>query len=107
MLNDLLEKGLIQLLKPKRPEEVGMTAGPLYYWYQGWLVTRLKNASCLECIMRLVKDGMIILNLDDIVESNHISCQIKGLSLIQLGSLEPTVLHERGLLSPAMQEGFS
>ena len=56
--------------------------------------------------MRLAKDGSIILDLDDVVESNHISCQTEDLSLIQFGRLEPVVLYEHRLPSPAMQEGF-
>jgi len=54
--------------------------------------------------MRLVKDGTIILDLEDVVETNHISCQTKGLSLIQFRSLEPFVLYEHGLPNPATQE---
>ena len=50
------------------------------------------------------QDGTIILDLDDVVETNHISCQTKGLSPIQFGSLEPFVLHEHGLPNPVMQE---
>jgi len=31
ILHDLLNKGIIQLLEPKRPEEVEKTSDPLYY----------------------------------------------------------------------------
>ena len=44
------------------------------------------------------------MNLDDIIATNHISCQTKGLSLIHFGSLEPFVLHKHSLLNPTMQE---
>ena len=57
-----------------------------------------------ERIMRLVKDGTIILDFDDVVESNHIFCQIRGLSIIQFRSLGPFVLYEHGLPNPATQE---
>jgi len=33
MLDDLLEKGIIQLLEPKRPEEVERTVDPKYDCY--------------------------------------------------------------------------
>jgi len=59
-----------------------------------------------ECITSLIEDGTIILNLDDTVKTNHISCQIKGLSLIQFKSLELGVLFEHWLPSTAIQEEF-
>ena len=54
--------------------------------------------------MRLIEDGRIILDSDDVVETNHISCQTRGLSLIQFRSLEPFVLHKYRLLNPIAQE---
>ena len=54
--------------------------------------------------MRLIEDGIITLDLDDVVKTNHISCQIKELSLIQFRSLEPAVLYDHRLPSPAMQD---
>jgi len=53
-------------------------------------------------IMQLVEDGTIIFDLDDVVETYHISCQTRGLSLIKFGSLERFVLQEHSLLYPAM-----
>jgi len=46
------------------------------------------------------------LDVDDIVKTNHISSQIKELSIIQFGSLELVVLQKHGLLNPITQEGF-
>ena len=59
-----------------------------------------------ERIMRLVKDGAIILDLDDVVESNHIFYKRRGLSIIQFGSLGPFVLHKHRLSNPITQEVF-
>ena len=59
-----------------------------------------------EHIVRLIEDGIIILDLNDAVETSHISCETKRVSLIQFKSLEPIVLYEHGLPSPTMQEGF-
>jgi len=59
-----------------------------------------------ERIMQLAKNGMIILNLDDVVETNHILCQTNELSITWLASLEPIVLHEHGLPNPVTQEVF-
>jgi len=56
--------------------------------------------------MLLIEGGTIILDLEAVVETNNISCQTKGLSLIQFESLELVVLYEHGLLSPTTQRGF-
>ena len=56
--------------------------------------------------MQLIKDGTIILDLDNVVETNHISCQTMAMSPIQFGCFEPAVLYVHGLPSPATQEGF-
>ena len=98
MVDDLLEKGVIQLLEPKRSEDVGGTADLKYRCYRRMVSNFLEKCVMLkERIMRLIEDETIILDLDDMVKTNHISCQIKGLSLIQFGSLEPNVLYEHGL----------
>jgi len=60
-----------------------------------------------EHIIQLIIDGTIILDLDNVVEINHISCQTKGLSFIQFESLELAVPYEHVLPNPAMKEGFS
>jgi len=81
MLNDLLDEGIIELLKPKRPEEIGRTTGLLYCWYHRMISHPLDKCVTLkERIMRLAKDEMIILDLDDVVEINHIFCQRDCLS---------------------------
>ena len=54
--------------------------------------------------MQLAKEGRIILDLDDVVEVNHISSQTRELCTLQFGNLEPVVLFEPWLLSPNMQE---
>jgi len=51
-------------------------------------------------------DGTIILDLDNVVKTNHIFFQTKRLSAIQFGSLEPAILYEHGIPNPSMQEGF-
>ena len=77
MLDDLLEEGVIQLLDPKRLEEVGRIGDPKYCQYHRMVSHPLEKCVMLkEHIMRLTKDGSIILDVDDVVESNHIFCQI-------------------------------
>ena len=97
ILSDLLEKGAIQLLEPKRTEDVGITIDPKYCRFHRMASHPLEKCITLqEHIMRLIEDGAIILDLDNVTETNRISCQTKGLSLIQFGSLEIVVLQEHG-----------
>jgi len=59
----------MQLLEPNRPEEVGRTANPKYCHYHMMVSHPLENCITLkEHIMQLIKDGTIILDLDDVVE---------------------------------------
>ena len=105
MLDDLLEKRVIQLSESKRPKDIRRTTDPKYCRYHRMVSHPLKKCVTLkEHIMRLIKDRTIILDLDDVVEANHILCQTRGLSIIQFGGLEPFVLHEHRLPNPATQE---
>jgi len=78
MLDDLLEKQGIQLLEPKRPEEVGRIVDPKYCCYHRMISHPLKKCIRInERIMQLAKEQRMILDLDDAVEANHISSQLK------------------------------
>jgi len=101
MLDD---KGVIQVLKPKRPEEVKRTVDPKYYRYHRMVSHPLgKCITIKEHIMLLTKYKRIILNLDNVVKTNHIFCQTKGLSIIQFRSSKAIVLLEHRLLNPITQ----
>ena len=105
MLDDLLKKGVIQLLEPKRPEEVGRTANPKYCLYHRMVSHPLEKCITIkERIMQLAKEGRIILDLDDVVEANHVSSQTRELLTLQFRNLEPVVLCEPWLLSPNMKD---
>jgi len=52
MLNDLLEKGVIQLLEPRRPEEVGRTANPKYCHYHRMVSHPLEK--CITIVERIM-----------------------------------------------------
>jgi len=54
--------------------------------------------------MQLAKDGRIILDLDDVVEVNHVSSQTRELYTLQFENLDPIVLFEPWLLSPNIKE---
>ena len=79
MLGDPLEKGVIQLPELKMPVHVGRTSDTKYCRYHRMVSHPLKKYITLkERIMRLIEDGMIILVLGDVVETNHISCRTRG-----------------------------
>jgi len=76
MLDDLLEKRVIELPEPKLSEEVGRTTDPKYYQYHGIVSHPLEKRGTLkERIMRLAKEGRIILDLDETTEVGHVTVQ--------------------------------
>jgi len=78
---DYLEKRIIQLLESKRPKDVGRTADPKYCSYHRMVSHILEKCVTLkERIMLLIEDRTIILDLDNVAETNHMSN--KRLSLI-------------------------
>jgi len=67
MLDDLLEKGVIELLEPKHPEEARRTIDPKYSCYYRVIGHLLEKYITLnERIMRLANDERIILDVDEI-----------------------------------------
>ena len=110
MLEDLLEKEIIKLPECKRPEEMGRTNDLKYCKYH-----RVVNHTVEKCfvlkdlILRLAKEGKILLNLDEAVGSNHatfnfgspsptkmqsplMSTSGASCKCIQFGTLEPVCL---------------
>jgi len=85
MLDDLLEKGIIELPPSKRPEEAGKTNDPKYCRHHRVINHPLEKCIMLKCIMQLAKDGTSILDLDEAVETNHM-----------------TVWHEHSHLAPSL-----
>jgi len=76
MLDDLLEKGVIELPKPKRPGEVGRTNEPKYCQYHTIISHPLEKCITLkERIMRLAREGRIILDLDETIEASYVTMQ--------------------------------
>ncbi|KAK9698349.1 hypothetical protein RND81_08G097900 [Saponaria officinalis] len=109
MLDDLLEKEVIQLPEPKRPNQVNKTNDPNYYRYHRMVSHPLEKCITLkDKIMQLAKDGKIILDLDETPDesstltSQKMNLQDKGewcMHMIQFGSLEPVILEVRRPLS--------
>ena len=84
MLNDLLEKKIIKLLECKRPEEMGHTNNPKYYKYHRVVSHPVEKCFVLkDIIIRLAKEGKILLDLDETVESNYTAFTATSLALIK------------------------
>ena len=82
-----------------------MTTDLKCYCYHRMVNHPLKKCITIKKrIIQLAKEGRIILDLDDIVEANHVSFQTRELCSLQFGNLEPVVLLEPWLLSPDMKE---
>ena len=78
MLDDLLENGNIELPPSRRPEEGERTTDSKYYIYHRVISHPLEKCITLkERITQLVRDGRIILDLDDPIGTNHISSQVE------------------------------
>jgi hypothetical protein len=72
MLEDLLENEIIKLPECKRPEEMGRTNNPMYCKYHQVVSHTVEKCFVLkDLILRLAKEGEILLDLDEAVGSNH------------------------------------
>ena len=96
MLDDLLEKGVIELPEPKCLEEVGRTADAKYYRYHRIVSHPLEKCATLkEHIMQLAREGRIILDLGEMVETSHVTVQEADESVSEMNLTEvPKVLRE-------------
>ena len=71
MLEELLEKNVIKLLECKSPEKMGRTNDPNYCVYHRVISHPMEKCFVLnDLILRLAKEGKILLDLDEIVEAN-------------------------------------
>ncbi|KAH7841973.1 hypothetical protein Vadar_000063 [Vaccinium darrowii] len=72
MLEDLLEKKVIQLPECKRPEEIGRVNDPKYCQYHRIVSHPTEKCFVLkELLVDLASQNKIILDLDEAAESNH------------------------------------
>jgi len=71
MLHTLLEKGLIELPEPKRPEEVGRTNDPKYCKYHRIISHPIEKCNAFRGqIPQLAREGKITFDGEDIKESD-------------------------------------
>ena len=110
MLEELLKKEVIKLPECKRPEEMGRTNNPKYCKYHRVVSHIVEKCFVLkDLILRLTKKGKNLLDLDEVVGSNHATFSFESPSptktqsplmstpgasfkRIQFGTLEPICL---------------
>ena len=72
MLEDLLQKKVIELPECKRPKEIGYVNDLSYYHYHLIISHSVEKCFILkDLIMKRAKQGRIHLDLDEVIESNH------------------------------------
>ncbi|KAA0065805.1 ty3-gypsy retrotransposon protein [Cucumis melo var. makuwa] len=105
MLEQLLEKQLIQLSECKRPEQAGKVDDPNYCKYHRVISHPVEKCFVLkELILMLAREEKIELNLEEVAQTNNVAVMImsKALSprltfeqresLVQFGTFEPVVV---------------
>ncbi|KAH7863965.1 hypothetical protein Vadar_024075 [Vaccinium darrowii] len=79
MLEDLLEKNVIQLPECKRPEEMGKVHDPRYCHYHRIVSHSTEKCFVLkELIADLARKKKILLDVDEVAESNHTVITVEG-----------------------------
>ncbi|KAL6313583.1 hypothetical protein AAG906_006951 [Vitis piasezkii] len=85
MLEDLLQKKIIELPECKRPKEMGCVNDPNYCHYHRIVSHLVEKCFILKnLIMKLAKQGRIHLDLNEVVESNHATVTFGSLDLVSL-----------------------
>ena len=85
MLEDLLQKKVIELPDCKHPEKMGYVNDPNYCHYHRIVSHPMEKCFILkDLIMKLAKQGRILLDLNEVVESNHATITFGTFDLIPL-----------------------
>ncbi|KAA0033246.1 ty3-gypsy retrotransposon protein [Cucumis melo var. makuwa] len=83
MLEQLLEKQLIQLPKCKRPEQAGKVDDPNYCKYHQVISHPVEKCFVLkELILRLAREKKIELDLEEVAQTNHAAAMIMSEALV-------------------------
>jgi len=83
MLDDLLEKVVIELLESKRSKQVRRVTNVKYCQYHKVISNPLEKCITItEYIMQLARDAKIILDLDGTLETYHISTGVFFITLV-------------------------
>lgn len=108
MLEDLLEKKVIQLPECKSPEEMGKVNDPRYCHYHRIVSHSTQKCFVLkELILDLARKNKILLDVDEVAESNHtvavIGCPTLNFKLKTAKSVTTSAL---GAIFTTMQFGL-
>ncbi|KAA0040629.1 retrotransposon gag protein [Cucumis melo var. makuwa] len=105
MLEQLIEKQLIQLPECKRPEQAGKVDDPNYRKYHRVISHPVEKYFVLkELILKLTRENKIELDIDEVAQTNHVAVNMTSSvspsillydqreSLIQFGTFEPILV---------------
>ncbi|TYK23554.1 retrotransposon gag protein [Cucumis melo var. makuwa] len=105
MLEQLIEKQLIQLPECKRPEQAGKVDDPNYCKYHRVINHPVEKCFVLkELILKLAHENKIELDIDEVAQTNHVAVNMTSNvppsillydqreSLIQFGTFEPILV---------------
>ena len=74
MLEQLIEKQLIQLLECKRPEQARKVDDPNYCKYHRVISHPVEKCFVLkELILKLARENKIELDIDEVAQTNHVA----------------------------------
>ncbi|KAA0042867.1 ty3-gypsy retrotransposon protein [Cucumis melo var. makuwa] len=86
MLEQLIEKQLIQLLECKRPEQAGKVDDPNYCKYHRIISHPVEKCFVLkELILKLARENKIELDIDEVAQTNHVAVNMTS-------SVPPSIL---------------
>ncbi|KAA0057875.1 retrotransposon gag protein [Cucumis melo var. makuwa] len=105
MLEQLIEKQLIQFPECKRPKQTGKVDDPNYCKYYRVISHPVEKCFVLkELILKLARENKIELNIDEVAQTNHVAVNMTSSvspsillydqreSLIQFGTFEPILI---------------
>ncbi|KAH7864675.1 hypothetical protein Vadar_032506 [Vaccinium darrowii] len=108
MLEDLLEKNVIQLPECKRPEEIGKVHDPRYCHYHRIVSHSTEKCFVLkELIADLARKKKILLDVDEVAESNHTVITVEGpTSSSKIKTVESATTPALGAIFKTIQFGI-
>ncbi|KAH7852825.1 hypothetical protein Vadar_029728 [Vaccinium darrowii] len=108
MLEDLLEKNVIQLPECKRPEEMRKVHDPRYYHYHRIVSHPTEKCFVLkDLIADLARKKKILLDVDEVAESNHIVITVEGpTSSFKIKTAESATTPTLGAIFKTIQFGL-
>ncbi|XP_075111836.1 uncharacterized protein LOC142181985 [Nicotiana tabacum] len=101
ILDELLDKKVIDLLESKRPEEIGKVGDPKYCKFHRVISHPTEKCFVLkEKIMVLVSEGKIIIDMDKIAKANHATIALNEKKCSKLHNVSSTTFLQFGSFDP-------